>query len=104
MSDPFAAAMDAMFQAPGSENATYIPSSGPAVPIRVIRSRPDGLARFGDALILPAADAFEIRRSDVAAPAVGDVVAIAAGGFAISIEPIGDVEGLTWTCGAEPVT
>jgi len=60
------------------------------------------MSRFGSAQVLPASNTFEIRASEVAAPELGDLLECADETFAISIEPLLDVEGLTWTCAAEP--
>lgn len=114
MSDPFAAAIDALFSGPGSAAAAYQPigeAGGAAFPIRVIRSRPDLSTGFGEGRIVQASNSFEIRASDVARPAADDLVAIGGtvtdgaieGGelFALVGEPMIDVEGLTWLIGAE---
>ncbi len=110
MTDPFAAALDALFNAPGSAAAAYQSISGTApVPIRIIRAQPDEL---GPRNTVQATNTFDLRRSEVAQPVHGDVVAI--GGVVIDGEIIGgepftligtpmlDVEGITWTIGAEP--
>lgn len=105
MADPFADALDRLFNGPASESAEYIAkASYPAVmPIRVIRGRPDQEAIFGEQRVVMATNRFEIRRSEVPAPAKGDEVSIAAGRFALQGGSELDVEGLTWFCPAEPV-
>ena len=102
--DPFALALDAIFNAPGSLDAVFTPVDGASVPIRVIRSQPDQLQRFAGTQIFSQSDVFEIRGSDVANPVEGDMVQLGDLAFAISMPPIGDVEGLSWTCVTEPVT
>ncbi len=108
--DPFAAALDAQFNAPGSAAAAYQSISGTApFPIRVIRAQPDEL---GPRNTVQATNTFDLRRSEVTDPAHGDAVAIGAaivdgaivGGemFELIGTPMLDVEGLTWTIGAEP--
>lgn len=111
MLDPFAAALDAQFNAPGSAAADYIVPGGPAVPIRIILSRPDVLNRFDDRRIATQTIIISIRKSDVAAPAVHDLIQMGArsddGTLAVEAEyrlcdePLSDVESLTWECGAE---
>ncbi|OWK29205.1 head-tail joining protein [Sphingomonas dokdonensis] len=109
MDDPFAAALDALFEMPGSAAAVYQPIAGtPPFPIRVIRAQPDELGPRG---VIQATNHFDIRRSDVAHPQRGDVVAIGGaiqagaitGGemFELIGTPMSDVEGLTWTIGAD---
>jgi hypothetical protein len=114
MSDPFASALDAIFNAPGSEAAEHISIFGQVTPdIRIIRSRPDQMVRFGDGQIVTASNVIEIRKSEVPSPAHDDRLILRqyndAGDltgeleFALTGEPVSDVEGMTWTCGAEPV-
>lgn len=110
MSDPFVAALDALFSAPGSAAAVYQPINGtPPFPIRLIRAQPDEL---GPRNIVQATNVLDLRQFEVPRPVHGDVVAIGGvieGGAVIGGEkftligtPMSDVEGLTWTIGAEP--
>ncbi len=99
--DPFAAALDALFNAPGSAAAVYVPVDGFPTDIRVIRSQPDVNTSFGDSQIIQATNVFEIRRSEVAAPTHGGRLMIGDEIFAIQGDGRLDVEGLTWTIGAE---
>ena len=62
------------------------------------------MVKQGRVVVLPASNAFEIRIADVARPAIGDTIDIAGERFEISLDPVGDVEGLTWICAAEPMT
>jgi hypothetical protein len=110
--DPFAAALDALFDAPGSAAAVYVPVEGSPVAVRVIRSQPDALTGFGDGRVIMATNIIEVRKSEVSYPDRRDYLAIGgdlvdgvvSGGdlFSISEEPRLDVEGLTWTLGVEP--
>lgn len=100
MSASTAAALDALFQAPGSDDATYIPVSGSPHVIRTIRRQ-----RWMDVgTVRPHAVAvgsvFDIRRSEVQEPAVGDALLVAGKLFGIVVPPELDVEGLTWMCDA----
>lgn len=108
MRDPFAAALDAQFRAPGSAAAVYTGPDGRAVPIRVIRSQPTGEAVAGDFKIVVDTNLALLRRSEVAEPLGGDELAIGAmilageivGGepFTIAGVPTLDLEGMTWSC------
>ncbi|KKW92253.1 head-tail joining protein [Sphingobium chungbukense] len=109
MSGPFAAALDALFNAPGSAAADYDDGLS-VVPIRVILSQPDVLAGAGQQIVT-ATMVIDIRRSEVSNPArfatvrVGerdaDGVLDVSASYQLVDEPMGDVEGLTWSCGAE---
>lgn len=96
-------ANDAQFFAPGSDEASYKPAAGDVLPdpIRVIRSRPDLDTSFGDGgrVILPT-NVFLIRRSEIAQPAKGDMLAIGAARFKLQADAMLDVEGLNWRVGA----
>ncbi|KQM65791.1 hypothetical protein ASE75_06050 [Sphingomonas sp. Leaf17] len=112
MGDPYQAALDALFWAPGSSPAIFQPAEGSPIAIRVIRSAPDRTTGFGDSRVLDnAATLIEIRRSEVNAPASGDFIAIegrivdgqVVGGevFEIFGDPVLDLERIGWTCGVE---
>lgn len=110
--DPFRAALDAMFEAPGSDAAVYQTGAAPVFPIRVIRSAPDRFGSFGDGQIINASSTVSLRRWEITEPKRGDVVTIGAtiengaavGGerFEVFGDPILDLERLSWTVGIEP--
>ncbi|MDQ2735494.1 MAG: hypothetical protein M3Y55_10995 [Pseudomonadota bacterium] len=99
--DPFAAALDALFYAPGSDAAAYTPRNGLLYPalIRVIRSQPDAAVPFGRGQIIEGTNVFEIRKRDVALPESGARLVLTAGTFKLLGAPRLDVEGRTWTIG-----
>ncbi len=103
MIDPFARALAVLHSAAGSLAAVYIPVDGAPASIRVIMGAPDREISFGrtERVILNSAE-FEIQRVDVAMPAEGDHIVVPTGTFILQGEPIGDLEGLSWTIGAEP--
>ncbi|MBI4184917.1 MAG: hypothetical protein HY521_13080 [Proteobacteria bacterium] len=101
MSDPFARMIDACFARLGSA-ATYTPAGGAGVAVTAIARRPDRLEaplgtpgfRLGPAAQAAALVA-DVRRSEVAAPARGDTLAL--GGLAYPvIEAEIDSLGLVW--------
>ena len=112
MSNPFAAALDALFNAPGSAAADYDDGLS-IVPIRVILAQPDLLAGPGQQIVT-ATMIIDIRRSEVSNPARNAVVLVGERGadgvlevaarYQLIDEPMIDVEGLTWSCGAELFT
>lgn len=112
MSDPFAAALDALFNAPGSAAAVYVPLQGAPVAIRVIHSQPDASPTFQQMRTVQQANSFDVRKSEVPAPQPGDLIIKGAvltdsfvdGGerFEILGDPMLDIEGMTWICGAAP--
>jgi RNase P/RNase MRP subunit p29 len=103
--DPFAMALDVLFYAPGSDEAFYTPKGGAerAEPIRVIRGQPDRAVGFAGQQVIEGTNVFEIRKSDVAVPARGDVVRIGGNRFKLLGEAMDDVEGLSSTIGGSPV-
>lgn len=105
MVDPFVAALDAQFHAPGSAAAFYTPfDDAPLVdPIRVIRAQPDVESPFGDERTVHSTNIFLIRRSEVEQPLRNDQLDLDGAVFLLNGEPMLDVEGMTWTCGAMPL-
>lgn len=103
--DPFAAALDVLFSAPGSSEAFYTPKGGAERPnpIRVIRGQPDKAVSFGEQQVIEGTNVFEIRKSEVAEPVKGSIVRIADVQFKLLGEAMLDVEGMTWTIGGSPV-
>lgn len=113
MFDPFAAALDAQFNAPGSAAADYVVGSASPLPIRVILSRPDRDDPFGTGQVISRTVMINIRRSDVPAPTAGALVKVGSrdadgvltveAEYHLTDEPMSDVEAMTWECGAQEV-
>ena len=94
----FAAALDALFQDVNlGLDATWYPSGGAPVPVRVIRKAPDEVTAFGSAQILSETALIDVRVSEMADPKPGDGIAIGAENFAIQGEPKRDRDRLIWT-------
>lgn len=96
-------ANDAQFFAPGSDEASYKPAAGDVLPdpVRVIRFSPDMDVVFGDGTrIIEGTNVLLIRRSEVAQPAKGDLVAIGAVRFRLQGNAMLDGERLNWRIGA----
>lgn len=103
--DPFVAALDALYHAPGSAAAVYRPGGSDPLPdpIRVIRSQGDDDVPYGRAAVVTRTDALSFRKADVPNPAAGDIIEVGPDHFTLIGEARTDVEGLEWTCEAEPV-
>lgn len=102
MFDPFAAALGALFRAPGSAAAEYLPPDGFPVPLRVIRDGGDTSSAWGRGHVVQATNTIAIQVADVARPVAGATVMIGAARFRLVGAPELDTEGLSWRCGAEP--
>lgn len=100
--DPFVAALDAQFHAPGSVTAVYDDGVLVPHPIRVIRSQPDADPNYGGQRIVQATNSLSFRVSDVPDPVDGATVTIDTEVLTLQGDAMLDVEGLTWTCGAVP--
>lgn len=111
--DPFQAALDALFNAPGSLAATYHSAADAPAPIRVIVSRPDDTVTFRGSRIVQSTYEITFRKSEVPEPLKGEAIVVDGGQY-LSVsgvltdalhlmgDPQLDVEGLTWACGADP--
>lgn len=93
--DIFAAADAVEFDVFGVA-ATYRPKVGAAVAVTVVRSRLDGFE--GGTMVEQ--EALDIRVSELALPAEGDVVEIGGCRFAV-VSPRRDPERLVWTVGVK---
>lgn len=113
MADPFASALDAIFHGPGSEAAEISTIYGQhIVDVRIIRSRADREARFGDGQMVAASCTVDIRRSQAPELNDGDRLLVGtiigeafvpAEELVLTGQPVSDVEGMTWTVGYEAV-
>lgn len=111
--DPFQAALDAIFTAPGSLEASYQHATGDFPVIRILLARPDETTTFRGSRIVQATYEISIRKSEIGAPIAGAELTILGQEFPqvsgvitnrlrLTGDPMIDAEGLTWTCGAEP--
>jgi hypothetical protein len=100
----FSAAIAAIFaDANMAADATWrVGGLAPDLPCRVILTRPDLGATFGDARITSETTMLDVRVSEIAAPAAGDTVTIAGEVLVIQGEPVRDRERLAWKCEAVP--
>jgi hypothetical protein len=95
----FAAAINVLFADPNlGVNAVYrAGGSGEAITLRAIVRQPDRVGTFGETRIATETTIFDIRTSEVAAPAEGDTIEMNGGVYVIQGEPIRDAERLVWT-------
>jgi hypothetical protein len=99
----FAAAIDDLFADPNiGSDAVYTPAGGESV--RVIARRPDEIVGFGDTRIHAATAIFDVRISEVPAPAEGDTLAVGGDTHVIQGEPVGDRERLVWSLDCRPTS
>jgi hypothetical protein len=102
MPDPFAAAIDALYASPMAVAGVFTPEGGlTATPIQLIRALDSVEVSGGD--IVQDRHLIKFRRSDIDAPAEGDIITIGLASFIIHEEPLLDVEGLEWTVGIAPL-
>jgi hypothetical protein len=100
----FAAAIDALFADPNLARVAVYRAGGadPGVPVRAILHRPDRIGEFAETRILTETTMFDIRASEIAAPAEGDTIVVDGSTYVIQGEPIRDAERLIWTIEARP--
>lgn len=102
MTDPFAMALGVLFRSPLAVAAVFTPTGGAPVELRVIRSSPSAKANFGTTRVVMDGNVFDVRRADVAQPKRGDLITIGSDTFVLNGAPELDVEGLSWSCPAQP--
>jgi hypothetical protein len=100
--EAFRVALDVLFADPNlGETALWQAGGvGPGVPVRVIRRRPDAVVEFGASRAMLTTLSIDIRRSQAATIAEGDLIVIGAETFKIIAEPVSDVLGLVSACEA----
>jgi hypothetical protein len=99
----FAAAVDALFVDPNlGRDATYQPTDGAPLPVRVITRRADAITEFGAARLWSEATRLDVRVSEVASPRPGDRVVLDGETLVVQGEPVRDRERLVWTIDARP--
>ncbi|QLH38159.1 MAG: hypothetical protein HWD60_03140 [Defluviicoccus sp.] len=100
----FEVAVDALFADP---NMTVVGlyragSSDGAVEVRLIRRQPDRVGTFEQTRLVAETAVFDLRVSDIAAPAEGDTIEVDGDLFIIQGAPLRDAERLVWTIEARP--
>ncbi len=100
MIDAFSSAIDALFADPNiGEDALWMAGGvGAGVAVRIIRKSPDRMAEFGDSRAVLPTVGIDIRRSQAATIAEGDLIVIGAETFKIIGEPMGDALRLVAAC------
>ena len=100
----FSDALNDLFADPNlARTALYRPGGiGDGVPVRVIAKRSDQVSEFNDISVVSATARFDLRVSEVAAPAEGDTITLDGETFIVQGEPLRDTERLVWTIDTRP--
>lgn len=105
--DPFATALEAIFASPGAKTAVYDDGENDLREIRVILSKTIADRQYSRVAVVRPALSVEIQRSDVPEPVAGAIIIVGArlrdgvptagDEYVLTGDPIGDVEGLSFT-------
>ena len=100
----FMGAIDDLFANPDiARDVVWRPRGiGDGIPVRAIVRRPDRNAEFGDIVVHMATAVFEVRVSEVPAPAEGDTITLDGETFVLQGEPVRDAERLVWAIDTRP--
>ena len=100
----FAAAIDVLFADPHlARDAVYRPGGiGEGIPVRVMRRQPDRIEGFGETRIASSTTVLDVRVSEIAEPAAGDMVELDGRTVVVQGSPILDAEGLVWAVDTRP--
>ena len=94
--------VDSLFTKLGVE-AVYTPNGGSAVDVTVIRRHPDEILDVAESRIHTETSLFEVRASEIAAPAADDQISVGDSTFVVKGEPLKDQHGLVWRLEAYPM-
>ncbi|MGZ8408349.1 MAG: head-tail joining protein, partial [Hyphomicrobium sp.] len=76
--------------------------ANPGTIVKAIVRQPDRVGTYGETRIAMQMTLFDIRTSDINAPAEGDTIEMDGAVYVIQGEPIRDAEWLIWTIEARP--
>lgn len=98
--EAFRAAIDVLFTNPNLAEAALwkVSGVGPGVSVAIIRKMPDTTDGFGDTRVVLPTVVLDVRKSDISAPAEGDLVEIGASTLKVIGTPMIDRLGMVWTC------
>lgn len=71
--------------------------SGPGVPVRLIRRRPDVTTSFGDGRFVSGADEVLVPLTSIPDLAVGDTLEVGAEVLEVAADPVRDARHLVWS-------
>jgi hypothetical protein len=93
-----AAAFETLFADPNmAQDATFTPTGGVTVPVRIVVRRPDRVSDFGETRLHSETTVVDIRIADVPTLASGDAFEIAGESYVVQGEPMRDAERMIWT-------
>jgi hypothetical protein len=101
----FTGAIDTLFADPNiAMDGVHRAGNGadPGTTVKAIVRQPDRIGTFGETRIATTTTLFDIRTSDINAPAEGDTIELDGTVYVIQGEPIRDAEWLVWTLEARP--
>jgi len=93
-----AAAFETLFADPNmARDATFTPTGGVAVPVRIVVRRPDRVSDFGETRLHAETTVVDIRVADAPSFAEGDGFQFDGVSYVVQGEPRRDAERLIWT-------
>jgi hypothetical protein len=96
---------DSLFERGGDDALWKVGGSGDGVPCKLLISEPDVIQKFGEENIVLRTVTLKVRKSEIEAPAGGDVVAVTASGTNYTLvadaEPTLDAHRYVWSCEAQ---
>ncbi len=103
--DAYSAGVDLYFADPHLGRPARYQAAGtwPALPVTVVETRPDAEASFGAARLVAETGTFNVRRSEVAAPAEGDLLIFSDRTYRVAAAPVLNEARDTWTLTAAPL-
>ena len=95
--------LEPLFRRFGKPAQLFPAGSGDPIPVTVVDKRPDALTGIGDSRIQTGTAVFEVRATELPAPAKGDVLEVDGTRFVLEAPPRNeDPSHLIWTLEAVP--
>ncbi|MBL0320082.1 MAG: hypothetical protein IPP74_12465 [Alphaproteobacteria bacterium] len=94
--EQFSKSINVLFSMLGME-ATYIPTNGSAIEVKVIPKRPDTILGLGETSIYSETVLFDLRTEEIAEPQADDILEYRGVQYRILSEPKRDLHRLVWT-------
>lgn len=98
----FASDVGDLFADVFAEDATYYPCNGGSLAVRVMRSSPDEIGRFGEMRFSSETTVFRLPVASISEPRADDLIGVGSHLFRVQGVPQRDLQRLVWVLDTRP--